>query len=716
MRKYILFFSILFFLLLLLFMKFSSRHPDNDNKTPPLPAEGILDLREWDFNVDGSIRLDGEWDFFPSELLLNEDFAAGKPARKPSLVPVPMLWNNIEMAGQPLSGQGYGTYRLKVLVSEDAVGSKLKAATFDHQTSYLIAVNDEKVAGAGVVGSSPYTTQPLRMPAAGTFYIPAAEFNIIMQVANFSRHIGGILGSIHLGDEHHISNMLNTKLKKEALVAGVFFAIFVYYMIIFFYRRDSFTSLYFALYCLVMFIRMGITGESMVLSVISANSFHLHLMIDHITYYLILPFLLHFLYGLFSDYISFRLIRVVDYLTVPFVILVFLTPSQISDFLIIIYEPLLGIGFLYIVGMVVYMSFKKVRYAPAFLWGFMILLITAINDELYYLNEIESVYLMHYGIITIILIQAGVLAISFAQDYKDKEKALREVEELNKTLEIKVEERTRDLTESNEELFAAIEELADTNEKLQLMDKHKTDIINLVAHDLRSPITSVYGFSQLIGKHFRSLLPVLNKTEGIKISRSADTILKNVSIIEHECQRLTNMINDFLDLSKLEEGKMHLNRQQVSIEDVINSSLNSVLPQIETKKLQYLTEIEPGLPPVSGDRDKLIQVMINLLTNAMKFTQAGVISCRAYQENNEEITVAVTDTGIGISEEEQKIVFDKFSQSAKQESSGGLKGTGLGLAICRQIIELHGGRIGVESEKGRGSTFFFRLKTINSRD
>jgi PAS domain S-box-containing protein len=240
------------------------------------------------------------------------------------------------------------------------------------------------------------------------------------------------------------------------------------------------------------------------------------------------------------------------------------------------------------------------------------------------------------------------------------------------------------------------------------IDKMKTDFISTVSHELRTPLTSVLGFASIIQEKLREeMFPIAQELEHKKLTRGLKKIDANVNIIVAEAERLTSLINDVLDIAKMEAGKIEWHMQPVHPEEVIERALAATSALFETSGLELIRVIDPQLPMVTGDRDRLIQVLINLISNAIKFTTQGSITCRASQ-NAENVTISIIDTGVGIALTDQPKVFEKFKQVGDTLTDKP-KGTGLGLPICQQIIEHHGGKIWVESELGQGSTFSFSL-------
>lgn len=242
------------------------------------------------------------------------------------------------------------------------------------------------------------------------------------------------------------------------------------------------------------------------------------------------------------------------------------------------------------------------------------------------------------------------------------------------------------------------------------VDLMKTDFISLVSHELRTPLTSILGFAKIITKRLEEVIFPLVVTSGPRAQKGMTQVKDNMEIIITEGERLTAIINDVLDIAKMEAGKIDWRKDTVAIGEVIERAAVTVSALFQQKKLPLLIEIEDGLPEVTADRNRLTQTMINLFSNALKFTDTGQVTCRARKimEEKEFIEVSVSDTGVGILKEDLESVFEKFKQ-AGDTLTDKPRGTGLGLPICRQIVEHHGGRIWVESDTGKGSTFFFTL-------
>jgi CheY-like chemotaxis protein/two-component sensor histidine kinase len=190
-------------------------------------------------------------------------------------------------------------------------------------------------------------------------------------------------------------------------------------------------------------------------------------------------------------------------------------------------------------------------------------------------------------------------------------------------------------------------------------------------------------------------------------------ITENLKVVISEGERLTHLINDVLDLAKIEAGKMEWNMESVNMAEVAERAIAATTSLFAQKNLKLIKNIDPDILEISGDRDKLIQVIINLISNSVKFTEKGSITCSVSRKGNE-LVVSVADTGIGIAKEDYAAVFEQFKQVGGDTLTDKPKGTGLGLPICKEIVEHHGGHIWLESEVGKGSVFSFAIPVTAS--
>ncbi len=311
----------------------------------------------------------------------------------------------------------------------------------------------------------------------------------------------------------------------------------------------------------------------------------------------------------------------------------------------------------------------------------------------------------HYTDSDVTLMEAVSEQVALAIERKANEE---ELTSLNEELENKVAKRTVELQDKASELEIA-------NKRLTELDEIKSTLVSSVSHELRTPLTSIRGFAKLTGKDFlRFFHPLANQPA---LEKKGERIRKNLEIIESEGERLTRLINDFLDINRIESGKASWNDTFLNPCEVINQAVAALTGAFAAKsEVHLLADLPTTIPPIHADPDKIQQVLINLLNNACKFTLEGSVVVSTAMDKDM-LVITVTDTGIGIAKEELGRVFEKFHKSRTGDTvSITDKGTGLGLAISREIVEHYGGTIWVESEYGIGSTFCFTLPTISGTE
>jgi len=280
--------------------------------------------------------------------------------------------------------------------------------------------------------------------------------------------------------------------------------------------------------------------------------------------------------------------------------------------------------------------------------------------------------------------EVGELAKAFGDMSKNLKKSYED-------LERKVKERTLELQKANKKLSETNIELVELNKKISEANKLKSQFLANITHELRTPLTSIIGFSEVVLNEAK-----LNEEQADYL----ETILRNGEI-------LLKLINDILELSRLDAGKSKLYLTEFNLQDAINKTLKIVSPLSKDKNIWISLNVK-DVENVVADEDKIIEVLLNLLTNAIKFNvEEGKIAVRAFKIDDH-VRVEIEDTGIGIKKEELDIIFDEFRQIDSSETKA-YSGTGLGLSISKHYVELHGGLIWAESEPGKGSIFIFEI-------
>jgi two-component system sensor histidine kinase BarA len=302
-------------------------------------------------------------------------------------------------------------------------------------------------------------------------------------------------------------------------------------------------------------------------------------------------------------------------------------------------------------------------------------------------------------------VQAGDLAIR--SDIKTGDEFQQLAEAFNTMLD-RVEQSQAQLQAMNESLDLKVDELAEANIGLYESNRLKSEFLANVSHELRTPLNSIIGFAELLDEVARN---------------DADADPKRLRYVQNilsSGRSLSEMINDLLDLAKIEAGRMEVNVEQTSVADLVEGLVRIMRPQAQAKNLDIRPVIGARVPVIETDPGKLQQILYNFLSNAVKFTpEGGTITVSAdrvtRQDNSLGVRLAVADTGPGIPEDMQDVIFEKF----RQIDAGHTRehtGTGLGLAICRELAQMLDASVSFVSEPGRGATFFVDLPLVYARD
>jgi signal transduction histidine kinase len=251
-----------------------------------------------------------------------------------------------------------------------------------------------------------------------------------------------------------------------------------------------------------------------------------------------------------------------------------------------------------------------------------------------------------------------------------------------------------ELSKVNEELSKTNEELSQANEELKSLDRMKDDFLSNVSHEFKTPLTSIQGYSQLISD---GTLGEVNEQQ----QKAVETVLRN-------SERLRRLVDSLLYLSRAQSGKLNYSFEKLDIKDILEHAVQDLALQAASKNIELITDIPSDIPQLDLDRDKMMDVFVNLIDNAVKFTpDGGKVTVSAHVSEGS-MYLDVEDTGIGIPENKIPMLFQRFYQvdSSVKRRYGG---TGLGLYICKKIVEDHKGDIYVNSEEGKGTTVHVRL-------
>ncbi len=628
----------------------------------PDAAEGKLDLSAWDFEKDGIAYLDGGWEFYWGRLLTPRDFSAGElQAARTGFFNIPGYWNGRRVDGRPLKGDGHATFRLVVRL---APGEKDLALRIEDQaTAYRLWVNGSPVLENGVVADRREAMQPYRKIGLAVLPAGARSLDLVLQVSNYHLFNGGPYRRIALGTSDAIARRQNALLAVDLLLCGILGFIGVYHLVFHLLRKKDPSLLYFSFFCLSWSIGIpfGAVGGRFITLIWPEMPWYWIARMELLTWFPIVPLFLMFFASLFPSEFSVKVTRCTQVAAAVFFTFVVCAPSRVVGWTEIPYQ-IFSIAVIAYICLGLYRALRRRRSeAGLMLAGFLLLVATVINDILYMNLVIHSVYLVSVGIAVLIFFQAFALARRLARSFAAVE--------------------------------TLTEELEQKNIALSSLDKLKDEFLANTSHELRTPLNGIVGIAESLIQGVTGML--------------SEKTRRNLALIVASGRRLSVLINDILDLSRLRNRDIRLRCRPVDLRTVADTVLRVMFPLAETKPLALHNEIPGDLPPVLADEERLQQILYNLVGNAIKYTDQGMVRLSAGQVDSR-IEVAVADTGVGIPEEKQEMIFQSFEQADASDARA-YGGAGLGLSITRQLVELHGGAIGVNSAPGRGAVFRFTL-------
>ena len=647
-----------------------------DRSPPPRAVQGVLDLSGWNFDQNGSVVLNGEWEIYWHQLLAPEDFSNPLRPEPTGFIPVPNKWVGQVINGVPITYQGYATFKLKVRLPAD--NFPLVIQIDNGIGARKIWLDDELLAAIGEMGTSAETVReglgaPI-MYDAGTVD-QVREF--VVQIANYSLypHFGSFF-KISIGEYEDLRFGNTIRAGVDIFILGALIFMGFYHAILYLFRKTYHSNLYFSAICLLYGFWSAVNGLGRIhwkTIIMNGDSWLSVYYMADILFYPLLPAFVMYVHSLFPREcfkVAVRMSLVAGAAWCAAKILVHYF-SGIRAFEILfraMYHPtwrpfeIIFMAFLiYLITIVITAAIRKRPNSYSMLASFMLLMACAVHDWLQVTYFYTTTRLLGIGFFSMIVCQSFILARRFSLSFFEVERLSRE--------------------------------LGEKNIALTRMDKIKDEFLANTSHELRTPLSGIIGISE-------SLI------DGA-VGRLSQKVRFNLKTIVSSGRRLANLVNDILDFAKLRHQDVKLKLQPLDVRSLVDGVMAVSTHIAAHKDLELANDIPTGMPYVLADEDRLHQILFNLVGNAIKFTDSGQVRVSADRKGSK-VEVAVADTGIGIPRKNLTPIFEAFEQvdSGDARSSGG---TGLGLSITRQLVELHGGTIAVDSEPGKGSRFSFTL-------
>jgi signal transduction histidine kinase/CheY-like chemotaxis protein len=657
----------LFFILAYLFL--SACSDTSQLKSFPVARQGVLDLTQWDLEKDGVVALNGEWGFHWDQLLRPSDFFPLGAVKQQHFVKVPGSWNSYQVNGEVLGGQGYATYHLRIIGNQP--NKKLMFKSTWMGSSYNLFVNGELISSNGVVAKNREKMTPQYMPLTASYYAASDSLEVVLQVANFYHAEGGAWYPIEIGLEQQITKTREGNLAINLFLCGGIFIMGIYYLGLYSFRRKEKSSLLFSIFCLLMAFRSLLTGELYLISIFPGIDWDLLVQLDYLSFYLGVLFFAAFIHVLFPLLYSTYFLNGYIAICILFSLTVIVFPVNIFTQYIPIFRIFTVILAMYTSYILIVAVVQKIQGAKILLAGGGFLFLSIISDVIYQQGLLDYYFFFRsdFGYIVFIFSQSFLLMMRYTNAFNQTEQLLASVE------------------------------------RAETATQAKSQFLAKMSHEIRTPLNGILGVVQLLGK--------------TELSQLQKSYLK---LVDNSSASLLNIINDILDLSKVEAGKMTLEEKPFNLETLIRGVISLYDAQAREKSVQLSFQYDAELAKIFvGDSIRLNQVLLNLINNAIKFTDHGEVNIHItgikLTSTRTQLEIKVNDSGIGILPDVLETLFDPFKQ-ADESTTRKYGGTGLGLAISKQIIDLMGGSISARSEPLVGSSFIvlLTLKRDNSVD
>jgi len=643
--------------------------------------KGILDLSSYQLNNKDLIKLQGESEFYWKKLLTPNDFNLMNKPQPDGYIEIPGIWNRFKINGRYIGGTGYATYRFFIKMNnKNRYGIKIK----EFDCAYKIWINGILIDSVGKVATEKNKEIPSWQRKEIYFSSTDSLNEIILQISNFHHRKGGAEDMMIFGTAKAINNYKKSQFGKDVFLTGILFIMFFFYFVIFLLRRKEIPTLLFCLSCFLMFLRLITINEKILIDFIPNFNWNLAVKIEYLSYTLFVPVFLGFFYSYYPKYFSLKIIKIFAFFALIFSALYIITPVKIFSYTPIVYQFIVFIAGIYCLYCLIKAFLKNENFTILFLISYLIFFAIIINDILSYNKFISSGYLIPLGLMIMIFSQSIVVSVKLFNAYNQVEHLTSELNKQNNELEEIIKERTEKINAQNEEILAQTEKLYLINKELMNLVSFKENMTNMVVHDIKNHLNHIILATEIKNQDIKNINTIIN----------------------HSARQILNLVMNILDIQRFEEAKIELKLQKTSMYNIVNNAIKVLEVSASQKNINIKNKCAKEIM-VNVDSAIMERVFINLIYNAIKFsdTNGEIIIISEKKENI--VRFCVIDYGKGISEANKLKIFEKYYKS--NDDNNELKSTGLGLAFCKLAVEAHNGEIGVESNRDKGSIFWFTL-------
>lgn len=623
--------------------------------TMPQARQGIIDLRNWDFQQGGVVRLNGEWEMYRGALLTPEDFRPqGGNTKAPSvsaMAKVPGKWNeDLSEHGDP-AAKGYATYRLQARITGgEAVVYGLRTSNI--RSASKVFLNGQEMGSSGTPAASASEGRQNNVPYMGFASVTGDTMEIIVQVANYSYSSGGIVQPIVIGNQASIMKHREFALFVDGASLIGFFVLALFLLMFSKVRESRGVTLYLGLFCIAAFVYILTHGEKLISLAMPGFPYEIILKLQLASSTLVYYYLLHYVANSVNYPMSITVIKASRLITALLLLIAVFVPAYLFSYL----EVLLLTWGSVSIGFVLYSMVQGTRRNAKNMFLMMVSIESLSVVIIYYLVSFMgltfSYFIISYEIVLFGFVQAIIMTRQYASSFL-------EVEQLSR--------------------------------RLLSLDGLKDDFISDTSQELRKPLQGIVNLAKVLAQG----------TAGSISSAQSDQLLTIVST----GKRLTALIHDMSDFAKLNHGSLFLRRQAVDLRMAASSIMEVTRQVYGNTQLEFRLSLPQQLPLLETDEQRFAQILHNLLANAVNYTPRGVITLSA-EVIEEYVAIIITDTGQGIAPERLRTIFDAYDPSGPAANKV-YRENGLGLSITQRLVELTGGEIEAHSELGQGSVFRF---------